>query len=106
MVPRRLAAAQGAVLPGFCLFCPIFAGDWKLLSPHEADDVLDRLHGFGGERLGAGRTVRQNRIDIGGVVLSPAPLGGDRGKAGDPYVRLPTPVTLEMRLSALGSART
>ena len=50
MVPRRWTAAQGAVLPVFWLSS---AGDINLLSPHETDDVLDRFHDFGGERLGA-----------------------------------------------------
>ena len=33
-------------------------------APHETDDVLDRLHGFGGERLRARRAVGQHRVDI------------------------------------------
>ena len=50
MVARRLAAAQGA---DRLVFWQGSVGDINLLSPHKPDDVLDRLHGFGGERLGA-----------------------------------------------------
>jgi hypothetical protein len=44
MVPRRSPTAQGAAMR------EILRSN-ILLPPHEADDVLDRLHGFGGERL-------------------------------------------------------
>ena len=39
-------------------FARIFVSDCNRLSPHEADDVLDRRHGFGGQRPRADRNRR------------------------------------------------
>src|SRR4029079_12597146 len=36
----------------------------RKLAAHEADDILDGLHGFGGDRLCALRAIRQDRVDI------------------------------------------
>src|ERR1700675_452161 len=47
------------------------AGGRADLRPHKTDDILDRLHGFAGELLGAGRAVREHGIDCGGVVEEP-----------------------------------
>jgi hypothetical protein len=63
MVPWRLAVAQGAAPADF-------PGNLQRLSPHETDDVLDRLHGFGGKvsKIGiftaAGRMLNGHDDDL------------------------------------------
>src|SRR4051794_30586751 len=47
-------------------------------APHEAYDILDRLHGLGGEHLRARRTVGKHRVDMRRVADQPAHLGIDR----------------------------
>ena len=49
-----------------------------VLAAHETDDILDRLHGFGGDRLRALRAVGQDRVDINGILHEFLHLGVDR----------------------------
>src|SRR5262249_754402 len=70
MVARQPPRRQGG--------CPALQ-----LAMHETDDILDSLHGFGGDRLFALRTLRQYSIDMPRVLYKFLHLGGDRSQFGD-----------------------
>ena len=50
---------------------------------HEANNILDSLHGFGGDPLRTLRSVGQYRIDIDGVLLKFLHLRADRSEFRD-----------------------
>src|SRR5690348_15982303 len=61
-------------------FCPAQTAE---LAPHEADDVLDRLHGFRGDDLRARSTLGEHGIDIDRVLDQLLHLRADRPELGD-----------------------
>src|SRR6476619_5981601 len=70
MVARRLARRQG--------------GSTALqLAAYETDDILDSLHGFGGDRLRALRTVGQDRVDMDRVLNELLHFRADWPELGD-----------------------
>ena len=50
----------------------------RKLAAHETDDILDRLHGFGGNCLRALRAVGQDRVDIDRILYEFLHFGANR----------------------------
>src|SRR5689334_24700916 len=70
MVARRPARRQGG--------CPALQ-----LTMHETDDILDRLHGFGGTGPRALRAVCQYRVDMHRILHQLFHLSADWAEFGD-----------------------
>src|SRR6187551_1025651 len=50
----------------------------RKLAAHETDDILDGLHGFGGDSLRALRTIGQDRVDIDWILHKFLHFGAER----------------------------
>src|SRR5262245_59543199 len=55
----------------------------RKLTAYEADDILDSLHGLGGDRLRTLRAVGQDRADIGRILHELLHFGADRPQLRD-----------------------
>src|SRR4029079_7674891 len=57
----------------------------RKLAAHETDDILDRLHGFGGDGLRALRAVGQYRVDIDRILYEFLHFGCDLPEFSDSH---------------------